>query len=68
MSRGRGGSARCGGSRWGRNSGRCRVNYVGIVQHSTSSKDKSKSGLSKSLGNDIFTYKEKNSGYKMRIT
>ena len=60
MGRGRGGSGRGGGSRRGRITGRNRCRYAGRGQHVNYRKEK-KSGLSKALGNTMFTYGEKNS-------
>ena len=64
MGRGRGGSGRGGGSVMVRSSGRVRGRHSGIGQHVTSRKEKSNSGLSKSLGNSMFAYREKAEGYK----
>ena len=56
---------RGGGSRRGRSSGRVRGIHSGIGQNATSRKDKSNPGLSKALGNSMFTYGENNSADKM---
>ena len=68
MGRGRGGSGRGGGSRGGRIPGRGRIRHVVRVKHYNSRKEKANSGLSKSLGNSMFTYGEKNSAGEMRTT
>ena len=68
MGRGRGGSGRGGGSVMVRSSGRVRGRHSVIGQHVTSRKEKSNSGLSKSLGNSMFTYGEKNYADKIRTT
>ena len=56
------------GSGKGRISGRCRFVYASRVQHATSRKEKAKLGLSKALGNAMFTYRENNSAGEMRTT
>ena len=68
MGRGRGGSLIGGGSIRGITSGRDRGNYSGVGQPAASRKEKAKSGISKALGNSMFTYGEKNSTDEMRAT
>ena len=68
MGKSRGGYVR------GRGSGRVRISgiviriYADRGQHANYSKTKEKSGLSKSIGNTMFTYREKNSAYEIRKT
>ena len=64
MGRGRGGSGRGGVSGSGGRSGRDRDIYAEKMKHATYKKEKVNSGLSKALGNAMFTYWEKNSSNK----
>ena len=68
MGRGRRGYGRGRSSGRGRNPVRVIGNYPGRGNHADSIKEKYKLGISKALGNSMFTYREKNSADKMQTT